>query len=77
VISGSSILSPSPGGEKEVGFEALLAGVEVVVAAVELVEGLVGSALYDLALFDDKNLVGSLDDLGRNFRVAGHPPGTA
>jgi len=50
VISGSSILSPSPGGEKEVGFEALLAGVEVVVAAVELVE--VGSALYYLALFD-------------------------
>jgi len=50
------------GGEEEVGFEAVLAGVEVVVAAVELVEGLVGSALYDLALFDDTNLVGSPDD---------------
>jgi hypothetical protein len=69
-------LPPSPGDEEEVGVSGLV-GVEVVVAAVELVEGLVGSALYDLALFDDKNLVGSLDDLGRNFRVAGHPPGTA
>ena len=49
------------GGQEEVGFEAVLAGVEVVVTAVELVEGLVGSALYDLALFDDEDLVGSAD----------------
>ncbi len=39
----------------------MLAGVEVVVAAVESVEGLVGSALHDLALFDYENLVGSAD----------------
>ncbi len=39
----------------------MLAGVEVVVATVELVEGLVGSALYDLALFYDEDLVGSAD----------------
>ena len=31
-------------------------------AAVELVEGLVGSALYDLALLDYEDLVGSADD---------------
>jgi uncharacterized protein YhbP (UPF0306 family) len=41
----------------------------------ELVEGFVGSALYDLALLDDKNLVGSADN-GRNFRVAGNTSGT-
>ena len=36
----------------------MLAGVEVVVAAVELVDGLVGAAFYYLVLFDDENLVG-------------------
>jgi hypothetical protein len=39
-----------------------LAGAEVVVAAVDLVEELVGAALYDLALFDYEDLVGSPDD---------------
>ncbi len=49
------------GGEEEVGFEAVLAGVEVVVAAAEGVEGLVGAALDDLALLDDEDLVGAAD----------------
>jgi hypothetical protein len=59
-------------GEEEVGFEAVLAGVEVVVAAVELVEGLFGFHALRSGLFDDKKLVGSPDDWGRNFRVAGN-----
>ena len=49
------------GGEEEIGFEAVLAVVEVAVAAVEVVEGLVGSALDDDALLDDENLVGAAD----------------
>jgi hypothetical protein len=47
------------GGEEEVGFQAVLAGVEVVVAAAELVEGLVGSSFDDVALLDDEDLVGA------------------
>ena len=39
----------------------MLAGVEVIVAAVELIEGLVGSAFYDLTLLYDEDLVGSAD----------------
>src|ERR1700736_818484 len=49
------------GGEEQVGFQAVLAGVEIVVAAVERVEGLVGAAFEDLALFDDQDLVGAAD----------------
>ena len=55
MISGSSILSPSPGARKRLDSRPY----RRVVAAVELIEGLVGSALYDLALLGDKNLVGS------------------
>jgi len=39
----------------------MLAIVEIAVAAVEIVEGLVGSTLEDLALFYDENLVGATD----------------
>ena len=37
----------------------MLAVVEVAVTAVEVVEVLVGSAFYDLALFDDEDLIGA------------------
>src|SRR5580704_18593325 len=37
----------------------MLLGVEIVVAATHLVELLVRAALYDLALLDDQNLIGS------------------
>jgi len=49
------------GGEEEVGFEAVLAVVEIAVAAVEVVEGLVSSSLDDVALLDDQDLVGAAD----------------
>ena len=49
------------GRKEEVGFEAVLAVVEIAVAAVEDVECLVGSALDDVPLLDDQDLVGAAD----------------
>ena len=49
------------GGEEEVGFQAVLAGVEVVVAALHGVELVVVAALDDEAAFDDEDLVGAAD----------------
>jgi len=49
------------GGEEEVRLEAVLAGVEVVVAAAEAVERLMGSALQNQAGLDDQDLVGAAD----------------
>jgi hypothetical protein len=49
------------GGEEEVGFEAVLSGIEVEVSAVELVELVVGAAFDDATVFDDEDLVGLAD----------------
>src|SRR5580765_2292135 len=47
------------GREEQVAFDTVLPGVEVVVAAAEIVERIVRAAFDDAAGFDDKNLFGS------------------
>src|SRR5439155_11541431 len=47
------------GGEEKIGFETVLARVEIVVAAAESVERLVSTAFNDTSGFDDKNLFGT------------------
>jgi hypothetical protein len=49
------------GGEEEIGFEAVLAGVEVVVTAAECEEHLMIAALDDAAAFDYEDLIGAAD----------------
>jgi hypothetical protein len=62
-LGGSEVfnLVAFPGGEEEIGFEAVLAGVEVIVATVEGVEGLMGATFEDASLLDDQDLVGAAD----------------
>src|SRR5579883_3364823 len=49
------------GGEEEVGFEAVLAGIEVEVASAQCVEGFVGAAFDDVSAFDDQDLISPAD----------------
>ena len=49
------------GGEEEVCFETVLAGVEVEVASAEGVEGFVGAAFDDVSAFDYEDLVSPAD----------------
>src|ERR1700678_4746033 len=49
------------GREEKIMLQALLTGVEIVVAAFECVELFVGAALDDLSLFHHQNLVGAPD----------------
>jgi hypothetical protein len=48
-------------GEEKVGFKAVLAGIKIVVTAMELVESLVGAPFHDPSLLDDEDLVGTTD----------------
>jgi hypothetical protein len=50
---------PFPRCEEEVGFQSVLAGVEVEVASAQCVERFVGAAFDDVSAFDDENLIGA------------------